>query len=148
MNRGPTGTLGRLLRWRDFQEARARAEHLRCEGERVHCEGESERLAEVANGVQRQRAGLLEAPELDLTRIAQATTMEAHAWKTVERADEACKVARAAAGHAQAAHLHARQSSRVVSNRHAQREADAAAREEKAMFDQMADVLSARRTPR
>jgi hypothetical protein len=36
----------------------------------------------------------------------------------------------------------------VVAQRHARREADAASREEKAMFDEMADVLAARRTSR
>jgi len=143
-----TGALGRLLRWREFQEARVRVEHLRRESERVQCESESVRLDEAAHGVQQQRAGLLAAPELDLTFIDQAASIEAHAWRAAERADVALDAARDAVDHARADHLQARQASRVVANRHALREADAAAREEKAMFDQMADVLSARRTPR
>jgi hypothetical protein len=148
MSRGSTSALGRLRRWRDFQEARARAEHQRREGDRVRCESESARLDEAAQCVQRQRAGLLEAPELDLDRIAQATAIETHAWKTVERAGEALRAASEAVDHARADHLDARKASRVVAQRHARREADAASREEKAMFDEMADVLAARRTSR
>jgi hypothetical protein len=148
MSRGSASALGRLRRWRDFQEARVRAEHQRREGERMRCESESERVGEAAQSMQRQRAGLLEAPELDLDRIAQAAAIETHAWKTVERAGEALDAACEAVHQAHVAHLRAREASRVVAQRHARREAEAASREEKALFDQMADVLAARRTPR
>jgi len=148
MSRGSTSALGRLRRWSDFQEARIRAEHQRREGERMRCESESVRLDEAAQCVQRQRAGLLEAPELDLDRIAQAAAIETHAWKAVAQAGEALRAASDAVDQARADHLDARKASRAVAQRHARREADAAAREEKAMFDEMADVLSARRTSR
>lgn len=144
MSRGSTSALGRLRRWREFQEARVRVEHLRREGERVQCESESARLTEAAQDVQRGRAGLLETPELDLARIAEAASIEAHAWRAADRAAAAVAVAQEAVDRARADHLHARQASRVVANRDALREADAAAREEKALFDQMADVLAAR----
>jgi hypothetical protein len=114
----------------------------------VRCKSESERLGEAARDAQRQRAGLLEAPELDLVRIVHATAIESHAWKTVESADEALDAACEAADLARSTHLRTREASRVVAQRHARREADAASLEEKAMFDQVADVLSARRTPR
>jgi hypothetical protein len=140
--------LARLRRWRDFQEARAQAEHLRREGERIGCEREVARTEDVARAAQQQRTGLLDAPELDLARLHEGASIEAHAWRAVSRATQALDEASEVTVRARQQHLDARQASRVVAQRDDRRMAEDASRREKTTFDQIADLLAARRTSR
>lgn len=148
MKPSTVGPLARLRRWRDFQEARAQIEHLRTESERIGREQDVADAQEAARAAQEQRSGLIDAPELDLARMHEGASIEAHAWRGVGRAEQARDEANEAVAVAREEHLHARQARRVVAQRDDRRSAEDMARREKTTFDQVADLLAARRTPR
>lgn len=148
MKRSATGPLARLRRWRDFQEGRAQGEHLRQEVGRIARERDVVRAEEAARAAQQQRAGLTEVSELDLARMQEGASIEAHAWRAVDRAGQALDDANEATAIARENHLHARRATRAVAQRDDRRSAEDVARREKTTFDQIADLLAARRTPR
>lgn len=148
MKRSSNGPLARLRRWRDFQEARAETQHLRRESERMGRERDVVHAEAVARAAQQQRIRLAEAAELDLARMQEGASIEAHAWRAVDQAEQALDDATEASTIAGRQHLHARQASRVVAQRDDRRTAEEMARRERTTFDQIADLLAARRTPR
>ena len=143
-----TGPLRRLERWRGFQEDRAKTEYLRLESARIEREDVVMRAQENAELVRSQRAGLLEAAELDLARVHECTLIEQHAWQVVSRAEQARDDAQELAERAQQVYLRRRQASRVVAQRADRQATQEALRLEKTEFDLVADLVVVRKTTR
>lgn len=140
--------LRRLQRFRDFQERCAQVEYLRLESGRIESEHAVMRAKNNAQAVQSQRAGLLQAAELDLARVHECTLIESHAWQAVSRAEQARDDAQELAECARQQYMRKRQASQVVAQRADRQATQKALRCEKTDFDLMSDLVSARRTTR
>lgn len=140
-------TLATLVRWREFEQAKARSACQVRAAEVRRADLALEEAADLAHGLQAERTGVLATGFLDLARLGVVTDLEERAWT----AHEACATrrSRAVEGHAlaQAEHLGARARLNVAhaaSERvdHEQRQV-----REKHQFDQLMDLLAAGRTP-
>lgn len=142
-------TLTALVRWRDFAESRASDTFRRCNGEVRHAQQELDAAADKLEDIQRSRTQLLDAPQVDLTLLQFAADIEEIAWQVALDRRVELDTAEQARDSAQAVYVNARAQTRVVDTRRERVATIESDRQEKTMFDWMADLYTqTRNAPR
>lgn len=148
MSRKPSAAVATLLRWREFEEARASETFLR----RCHETGlalERMQQAQAAlDAIHARREQVLADQRVDLSLLQAIDAFEAQAWSRLDtRRDEHAAALRQQQA-AQDQHVAARAGTRVAETRHERLRAEEREQEEKRMFDRMADLYASHRSER
>lgn len=140
MSRDPNKAIATLVRWREFQEARASDEFR----QRSAKTRQAKATVDLANAnvekVQKHRALLLESPNLDLPRLLMAAQIEEVHWHQLREHQAVHVAAQELEGQALAQHVAARAHTRVAEARKQRKNAEHSDHAEKMSFDWMADL--------
>lgn len=131
-----------LVRWREFEEARASDEFRRCA---VHTRSVAERVEGALGAIERvqqHRTALLDAPQVDLAWFQMAAQIEEAAWHRLEAMQAEHAAAQQQQDTALGNHVGARTRTRVADARHQRMTAAEMEHAEKQTFDWMADLYS------
>jgi hypothetical protein len=138
-------TLATLVRWREFQHAKARSVCQVRAAEVHEAERSLEDASERACNLQAERADMLTAGVIDLGRLGLVSELEDHAW--ADR--DACVLRRSQAIHdharARAEHLEVRARLNVAHAAYDRIDHEQRQAREKHEFDQLMDLLAAGR---
>lgn len=141
-----TKAIATLVRWREFEESRASSAF---QGSCEQARSCAERVVAAEDGIERirsHRSQLQASPSLDLERIRLVAQIEEAAWERWQDAERESASAEERRLAALARHAQARARTRVGAARLRAARTAGAEREEKQLFDRMADIYQARRT--
>lgn len=139
MSKNTNRALNALLRWRELEESRAAVGLASATQVYERAKALTQSQALTVEGIQRERAGLMEG-SIDPAVLQLAAAIEDGAWKSLEICRSSESVAHEHQEGAHQALVDARAHTRVVEARHVRVTAVQRDREEKAMFDRMADL--------
>ena len=141
MNRKPSAAVSTLLRWREFEEARASTAFLQRCHETRQAFSRMQEAQDVLQAINARREELLAADSVDLVLLQAVDAFEAQAWSRLDTRRDEHAAARRQQDAAQDEHVAARARTRVAQTRHERLRAGERDQEEKLMFDRMADRL-------
>lgn len=146
MNRKPSAAVSTLLRWREFEEARASEAFLRRCNETAQALERMQQAQAALEALNARREQLLGADRVDLTMLQAIDAFQAQAWGRLDtRRDEHAAALRQQQA-AQDEHVAARARTRVAETRFDRLRAGERDQEEKLMFDRMADLYASHRS--
>jgi hypothetical protein len=142
MSRAGDGAIATLVRWREFEEARASSAFQQSRAKLRRVEERVSHATDSVDQAQRQLSTLLEASTLDLSLLQAASQIEQERWADLQDLE----AERASAGQqqdaAQVQHVAARAQTRVAQTRRERLAAVLQNREEKLEFDWTADLYA------
>ncbi|MBW8808390.1 MAG: hypothetical protein JF591_06055 [Lysobacter sp.] len=148
MNRKPSAAVSTLLRWREFEEARASTVFLQRCYETRQALSRMQQAQDVLQAINARREELLAADSVDLVLLQAVDAFEAQAWSRLDTRRDEHAAARRQQDAAQDEHVAARARTRVAQTRHERLRAGERDQEEKLMFDRMADLYASHRSDR
>jgi hypothetical protein len=148
MIRKPSAAVSTLLRWREFEEARASVVFLQRCHETRQALSRMEEAQGVLQAINARREELLAADSVDLVLLQAVAGFEAQAWSRLDTRRDEHAAARRQQDAAQDEHVAARARTRVAQTRHERLRAGERDQEEKLMFDRMADLYASHRSDR
>ena len=135
--------IGKLVRWRAFQEAIAERAYQQASAQALEAQRATESAQAAADAIVQRRDALLAERAIDLALLQAIGDFEMQAAEFVRQRRDAQREAERVRDDALAAHLEARARTRVAETRFDEVAAQERDQEEKRMFDRMASLLVA-----